>query len=221
MNNMKNRLSRYSFLLVTLIVIALLVWVWIVYEDNIEAAQAMTRLTARVSLVIFFFVFSASYLNRLMPSEWSVSLLKNRRGLGLLFAYSHTIHLLCIIAFLWLAHKKPSLSTIIVGGGGYLIIYAMALTSNDWSVKTIGIKYWKRLHIFGIYYLWFIFFLTYLTRLLASAGNVDAASKPGGSALEFVIGMFLVLTMIAFRVIVVFSAKRNLTPVASEGRELL
>src|SRR5262245_36908148 len=132
---MKKILLRYPFYLVTLIIIVLLVWAWTGHEQTVETARAMTRLTARVSAIIFLFVFSASSWRRLSPGEWSASLLKNRRRLGLTFAYSHTSHLFCTVAFFWLAHKRPSLSTIIIGGGAYLTMYAMALTSNDWSVK--------------------------------------------------------------------------------------
>jgi DMSO/TMAO reductase YedYZ heme-binding membrane subunit len=41
----------------------------------------------------------------------------------------------------------------------------MAATSNDWSVARLGAKNWRRLHTFGIYYLWLIFALTYLSRI--------------------------------------------------------
>jgi len=198
---MKNAILRYPFYLVTLVSIALLVWVWAGYEQTIEAAQAMTRLTARGSAVIFLFVFSASSWRRLSPREWSTSLLKNRRRLGLTFAYAHTVHLFCTVAFFWLAHKRPSLSTIIIGGGAYLTMYAMALTSNDWSVKWLGAKYWKRLHKFGVYYLWLVFFLTYLTRFL----------KAGDSIAVDVVGMALFLGMMLIRFSSAVFTKRHLT----------
>src|SRR5215813_14322972 len=145
---MKKILLRYPFYLVTLVVIASLIWARTSHEQTIEIAQAMTRLTARVSAIIFFFVFTASSWHRLSPGEWSASLLKNRRRLGVTFAYSHTIHLCCFIAFFWLSGGRPLLSTVIIGGGAYVAMYAMALTSNDRAVKKLGAKNWKRLHKF-------------------------------------------------------------------------
>src|SRR5262245_16401243 len=88
---------RYSFHLVTLAALLLLGWVWLKYDRNVDAARTITRLTARMSMIIFLFVFSASSLHRLSSGEWSAALLKNRRRLGLTLAYSHTIHLICII----------------------------------------------------------------------------------------------------------------------------
>src|SRR5437667_12123240 len=116
---MKNTLIRHPFHVVTLVAIALLIWAVASYGQTVEAARVMTRLTARMSSVIFLIVFSASIWHRLSPGEWSIALLKNRRRLGLAFAYSHTINLVCIIFFLWLAHKAPPLSTRLVGCGTY------------------------------------------------------------------------------------------------------
>src|SRR5215813_7061472 len=198
---MKKILLRYPFYLVTLVVIASLIWARTSHEQTVEIARAMTRLTARVSAIIFLFVFSASSWRRLSPGEWSASLLKNRRRLGLTFAYSHTIHLIFFVAFFWLSGGKPSLSTVIIGGGAYLTMYAMALTSNDWSVKRLGAKNWKRLHKFGVYYLWLVFFLTYLTRLL-QAGDTMAV---------YVAGLALFLAIMLMRVTATVISKRRLT----------
>jgi DMSO/TMAO reductase YedYZ heme-binding membrane subunit len=206
---MKKILLRYPFYLVTLAVIASLIWAWTGHEQTVETARAMTGLTARVSAIIFLFVFSASSWRRLSPGEWSASLLKNRRRLGLTFAYSHTIHLFCFGAFFWLSGNKPSLSTIIIGGGAYLTMYAMALTSNDWSVKRLGAKNWKRLHKFGINYLWLVFFLTYLTRSL----------KAGDTIVVDIAGMALFLAMMLIRVSAVVFTKRHLPNSAADPRQ--
>src|SRR5215468_3031985 len=103
---MKKILLRYPFYLVTLVVIASLIWARTSHEQTIEIARAMTCITARVSAIIFLFVFSASSWRRLSAGEWSASLLKNRRRLGLTFAYSHTIHLFCFGSFLWLSGSR-------------------------------------------------------------------------------------------------------------------
>ena len=205
---MKNVVLRHPFHLVTLVSVALFVWAWAGYEQPVGAAQAMTRLTARVSAIIFFFVFTASSWHRLSPGEWSASLLKNRRRLGVTFAYSHTIHLCCFIAFFWLSGGRPLLSTVIIGGGAYVAIYVMALTSNDRAVKKLGVKNWKRLHKFGAYYLWLVFFLTYLTRFL----------KAGDSMAVGAAGMTLFLAMALLRIAAAVFSKRHMAQGTTDTR---
>ena len=54
----------------------------------------------------------------------------------------------------------------LIGGGfGYVLLYAMALTSTDRAQAAMGV-WWKRLHRFGIHYLWFIFAFSYIGRVL-------------------------------------------------------
>lgn len=57
----------------------------------------------------------------------------------------------------------PDPITAVVGGGAYLTLYAMAATSTDAAVRRLG-RNWRRLHTFGVYYLWFVFAFTYGTR---------------------------------------------------------
>lgn len=44
----------------------------------------------------------------------------------------------------------------------------MTITSNDFSVQKLGIKRWRTLHTFGMYYLWFIFFASYAGRVVGN-----------------------------------------------------
>jgi DMSO/TMAO reductase YedYZ heme-binding membrane subunit len=55
--------------------------------------------------------------------------------------------------------------TLIGGGGAYVLLAAMVATSNDASVRALGIRTWKRLHTVGLYWLWFIFAFSYLGRV--------------------------------------------------------
>lgn len=52
--------------------------------------------------------------------------------------------------------------------GEYVLLYAMALTSNDASQRAMGI-WWKRLHTVGIHWLWFIFTFSYFGRIMDPA----------------------------------------------------
>ena len=77
---------------------------------------------------------------------------------------AHTIHLgALLVAVLVFGPGRPLL-TLLGGGLAYVLIYLMALTSNDWSMKRLG-KYWKYLHGFSSHYIWFIFTFSYAGRL--------------------------------------------------------
>ena len=99
-------------------------------------------------------------------------MLRRRRALGLSFATAHTIHLGALITFNRLAGEVPSAVTLVAGGGAYLMMFAMAATSNDASVRRLG-RNWVRLHKLGIYWLWFIFTFSYAGRVFG--GNPEFA----------------------------------------------
>lgn len=136
-----------------------------------ESVRAVVRLTAQTSVLIFCFVFAASSLRAVWRSEFSGWLLRNRRYLGVAFAFSHAVHLVALIALAQVsAEFAASVSpvTLIFGGLGFAFIAALAATSNDRAVQTLGLANWRRLHKTGVYYLWFIFFQSYLPRALSS-----------------------------------------------------
>lgn len=215
---MTNRLTRYPFQIVTVLIIASLVWAIFAYGQTVEASQAMVRFTARISLFIFVLIFSASSLHKLFRSEFTAALLKNRRQFGLSFAYSHTVHLFTIIFFFKLSGNQAPMLTLIFGGLAYLLMYAMAFTSNDWSVRKLGAKNWKLLHKIGVFYLWFIFFITYLRRVLPSPAD---APKPGGTKTEFVIGFIIIFALLGLRIAATISAKANRQSKVAAEREAI
>ena len=91
----------------------------------------------------------------------------NRRYWGIGFGVSHIIHLALIICLISIYSNGELLSmapmtSYIVGGIGYLLIFSMLATSNDQSVKYLGHKHWKRLHTFGLYYLLLAFLSGYI-----------------------------------------------------------
>jgi DMSO/TMAO reductase YedYZ heme-binding membrane subunit len=200
------RLPRYAFAIATALIVVSFVWAFLAYGQTVDMAQAFTRFTARVSLTIFVFVFTASALHCFFRSAFTAALLKNRRQLGLTFAYSHTVHLVAIITYLTMIHRTPSATAFIFGGLAYLLMYLMAFTSNDAAVRKLGAKNWKRLHKVGIFWLWFIFFATYLQRLTPSPAS---DTRPGGTRTEFVIGFIIILAILAIRSAAAVTAKAN------------
>lgn len=127
----------------------------------------ITRYTARLAFLIFITVFASAALAQLAPSPLTRWLKRNRRYMGLSFALAHFIHLGALTAYLTAIGEAPDTVTIVGGGGAYVFIALMALTSNDWSVRKLGPKSWRRLHLVGISYVWLIFMNSYVGRVVS------------------------------------------------------
>lgn len=125
--------------------------------------QHAARYTARVGFPLLILVYIARPLHQLAPSGFSKAALAKRKWIGLGFAISHTIHLGALITALQLSGEERPLVTLIGGGFAYVLLYAMAFTSTAAAQRAMG-RWWKRLHRFGIHYLWLIFAQSYLGR---------------------------------------------------------
>ena len=133
-------------------------------DDHLEGAQLAARWTSRVGLAIFLTAYLASTLLALSKSDLTKNLMRRRRQWGLAFAFTHSVHLVMLTYYLTIAGMPPDVITVLGGGLAYVMIYLMALTSNNASMRLLG-KNWKRLHVFGIHYIWFIYTFTYAGRL--------------------------------------------------------
>ena len=153
------------------IVLALLlelgaIWIGIAWGSTPQdQAQLAARYTARVAFPLFLLTYLASSLATLWPGTWTQALLRTRRQWGLSFALVHIIHLGALITFYRISGWEVSSLTLAGGGLAYVMLLLMAATSNSSSVRALG-QLWKRLHSFGIHWLWFIFTFTYFGRLL-------------------------------------------------------
>lgn len=94
-------------------------------------------------------------------------LLRRRRSVGLAFAATHTVHLAALLIAIFAFGHGSKLVTIIGGGIGYLFVFAMAITSNDASVRRLGARRWRLLHATGGYVIAGIFAFSYLGRVPA------------------------------------------------------
>ncbi len=137
----------------------------LVSASGSDGIRMAIRLTARTSLALFCLAFSASALFRACPNPWTRWQLRNRRQFGLGFAASHGLHGFAIIG---LAVSDPTLfaqlsdtGMLISGGSAYLVIAAMAATSFDRTAALIGPVAWRRLHLFGAYYIWVSFMVAF------------------------------------------------------------
>lgn len=174
---------------------------------GVEGIRAAIRLTARASFVLFLLAFTASPLFHFLPSAFTRWMRANRRYLGVAFAGSHLIHLIYIILFwrispdLFWADRTPG--SLIAPSIGYLLIFAMALTSSDAAVKAMGIKAWRWLHWIGAYYIWVTFMVAFGKRAVTDSFY-----------LPFVVILLMALLLrIAARISI---RRRAATPAATE-----
>ena len=135
---------------------------WLAGATPAEQALLAARWTARAALPLFLIAYLAGSLVRLWPSAPTRALVQRRRQWGLGFALAHSIHL-GALAYNVLVFAPRSWETLVAGGFAYVMIYVMAATSNDASVRLLG-PWWKRIHIFGLHYTWLIFTLSYAGR---------------------------------------------------------
>jgi DMSO/TMAO reductase YedYZ heme-binding membrane subunit len=136
-----------------------------------EGWRHAARYTARFSFLIFLAVFVVRPWHQLWPSQTTRWAVLHRRALGLAFATAHFIHLCALTRFRMESAQMPTFGVQLLGGAGaYVLLAAMALTSNDASVRVLGMRNWKRLHTIGIYWIWFFFLEVYGVRI--AAGNL-------------------------------------------------
>lgn len=136
-----------------------------------ESLRALARATARSSLLLFSAASAASALRRLWPSQATAWLLRNRRYLGVSFAFSHTLHLGCVLAVvLWYpADYQTDVLALVFGAAAYGLLAAMVATSTDAAAARLGRTRWRRLHLTGVWYLHFIFAFTLVPQMMQSA----------------------------------------------------
>lgn len=140
-----------------------------VAPDQVEGVRLVIRATARISMALFLAAFLAGALVRVWPGTVTHWLRANRRWLGLAFAWSHLVHMVAILA---LVRLDPVLfwtltNPVSVAGGtvAYLFIAALAATSFDRAVRTLGPARWALLHRVGVCVIWLVFLISNAKRI--------------------------------------------------------
>ena len=139
-----------------------------------DAIRQTIRLTAATSYLLLICAFTARPLYQLTHSAGTKMLLGKRRQIGISVAISHSFHLAMIVLLNWLLSDGEiglgrSLADLGPGMAVYAVLYAMALTSNNFSQAWLG-KNWKRLHTLGIYSLMLAFTGAYTGNALEAGG---------------------------------------------------
>lgn len=154
----------FPLYLATLVALGAVALALVLGTDTVEQARLAARWTARVGFPILILTYSASSLVRLWPNAWTKTVLRHRRQWGLSFALAHSIHLAALTTYSVMSAQMPTAATLVGGGGAYILMYAMVLTSNDAAMRAMGV-WWKRLHRTGIHALWFVYTFSYFGRL--------------------------------------------------------
>jgi methionine sulfoxide reductase heme-binding subunit len=144
--------------------------------DPVQSLQYAVRVTARTSFILFLAVFTASSLAKLVPSALTRALMRERRYLGLSFAFSLLVHGVTLIfyfniapAAFWVG-RTPA--TNVPGSIGYVMILLLAITSFKAPARFIGSGNWKRLHRTGVWFISVIFAGSFFIRVPHHAGYV-------------------------------------------------
>ena len=137
---------------------------FVVGTGIVEQWGLAARWTARIGFPLLIAAYVARPLVQLWPSDFAKGMLLRRKWIGLGFAASHTVHLVALYMALEVSGGTRTLPVLIGGGGAYVMLYLMALTSNRAAMQAMG-KWWKILHRIGIHWLWFVFAFSYLGRI--------------------------------------------------------
>jgi methionine sulfoxide reductase heme-binding subunit len=158
-------------------------------SDTSESALLAARWTARTMFPLFLIVYLTGSLYRLYPTDWTLSLIRNRRYWGLGFAIAGTIHLLALGVNITQFRPRP-LEALIPGAIVYALLFAQMATSTNTAQRTMGAG-WKWLHRIAMHALWIAFIAGYAGRI----GHVDPAYHDEGW-----IGTSLALLALAIRI---------------------
>ncbi|BFT63517.1 hypothetical protein [Pseudomonas moorei] len=176
---MKLQLPRYEgwslFGLLCVLILVMAASIVVLNPELVEGLRSAIRATARTSFVLFLAAFTASAFAVLVPSPLSKALVRERRFIGLAFAFSHLLHAVLIYKYGQLNTEFwPGRSTItnIPGTLGYLFILFMTLTSFKTTTRLIGRKAWKALHVSGMWVLAAVFTYSNFKRIPLSTWYV-------------------------------------------------
>ncbi len=167
--------------------IAWLFWRGATDFSLIEPIDWLERAYGEAALQLLVATLAVTPLRRFL----GVNLLKFRRALGLLVFFFALAHFL-VWAFLdvqslgavWADIVKRPYVTI--GMGAFLLLVPLALTSNNTSVRRLGGAAWRKLH--------------WLTYPVAVLGAVHYVWLARGFAIEPLVYMGLIMTLLASRV---------------------
>lgn len=122
-------------------------WLGLTGGLGVEPIKALEHRLGEIALQALIAALAVTPLRRFT----GVSLLRFRRAIGLVAFYYVTCHLAVwllldvqIPALIWAdIVKRPYIT---IGMAALLLLLPLAITSNDWSVRSLGPLRWRRIH---------------------------------------------------------------------------
>ena len=133
-----------------------------------------TRHSAHLAFAFLLLAFSAGTLKGTWPNKATRGLMRYRRQIGLGFATAHGFHLVALTLFLSNLESFSVDISLAVAGFGYAVTAALAVTSDNRSVRHLGINRWRLLHSTGINILMLYFFVAFSASLFTQPYTVNA-----------------------------------------------
>lgn len=113
------------------------------------------RVSGRTGMFLLLVSFCASPLHRLFKAAWTAYLIKNRRYYGISTAIVLWSHFSVILSLQFTDPKwfEVSVPWFILWPGSitFTLVGIMALISNSYCQKKLGMKAWKTIHLLGGY----------------------------------------------------------------------
>lgn len=141
-------------------------------NDLVNSLKTAIRATARFSFILFIITFTASGLLTLVPAPLTKYILRNRKWLGLAFAFSHFVHAVLIFSLACASDDyRSSFSAFDNASGfvGYAFLVLMTITSFKPTRRFVGERNWRILHTSGMWIFAYIFWKTNYDLLPQSA----------------------------------------------------
>lgn len=141
----------FSVLAFGILVIAVLCLLW--QPQWVEGLRSAIRATARTSFTLFLLAFLASSLAFIVPGKATRLLLRERRFIGLAFAFSHMLHGILIVIY-WKLYPETfgpgrTVAANVFGSVGYVFIFLLVLTSFPVVAQRLGTRTWQLVHSTG------------------------------------------------------------------------
>ena len=134
--------------------------------SSARGVSSMIQFSVRCSVPWLYIAFAASSLAVLLPGPFTRWLLRNRRYIGLSFAAAMAWQLTFILWMLtgyWTYYIEEVylFSDVVIQVPGYLLLFAMTVTSFWHWRKKLSAQQWRILHKGSIYFLWGTVWSTY------------------------------------------------------------
>ncbi len=165
---------KNAFLSTLIIEVGIALLAVINYGITLEALQAVTRFSGRASLAIFSLIF----LFQRHPYINIISILSEKYFL--IFAIAHGIHLVELLAYVYLSGIDLVPHRVAGGFIAYSFIFAMPWLEQLHIQNKLNAKQFYIFTLIYLYYVWLIFFMTYLSRVQGTFPNA------GGSFYEHI-----------------------------------